>query len=218
MRVFDCVIVSSEADLQLLEARFTELEDLDVVHVICEAAVTLDKTPKPLHFAESNLWETYRGRWNHVRVEAHELPQNAPALEKKNALREYLAQAVNAEQDDIVMHGGIDEIPSEAAVQGLISREAHVPVGMEMRWCAYSPNLMHPRPWRGTVAQEWRLVGSFSGMRERRLTLPAIVNAGTRLSMLGEEPPEGNVHPDGIALLHSEIDETYPKWVRARKN
>jgi len=216
MRVFDCVIVSSETDLQLLEARFTEFENLDVVHVICEAMVTLDKTPKPLHFAESNLWEAFRGKWNHVRVEAHELPENAPALEKKNALREYLAQAVNAEQDDIVMHGGIDEIPSEAAVQGLMNGEAYVPVGMEMRWCAYSPNLTHPRPWRGTVAQEWRLVGSFSGMREKRLTLPAIVNAGTRLSMLGEEPPEGNIHPDGITLLHSEVDETYPKWVRAR--
>jgi hypothetical protein len=84
---------------------------------------------------------------------------------------------------------------------------------MEMRWCAYTPNLVHPRTWRGTVAQEWRLVGSFAGMREKRLTLPAIVNAGTRLSMLGMEIPEGNIHPDGNVLLETEIDETFPKWV-----
>jgi len=218
MRVFDCVIISSDSDLQLLEARFTEFENLNVTHVICEAEVTFDKTPKPLHFAESNLWEAYRGKWNHVRVEAHELPGNAPAREKKNALREYLAQAVNAEPDDIIMHGGVDEIPSEAAVQGLMNHEAYVPVGMEMRWCAYTPNLTHPRPWRGTVAQEWRLVGSFAGMREKRLSLPAIVNAGTRLSMLGEEIPENNIHPDGIMLQETEIDETFPKWVHAQSS
>ena len=75
-----------------------------------------------------------------------------------------------------------------------------------MRWCAYEPHLVHPRgPWRGTVAQEWRLVGSFAGMREKRTTLPAIVDAGTRLSMLGEETPEDGMHPDGHALLKTQL-------------
>ncbi len=217
MRVFDCVIITSDSDLQLLEVRFTEFENLNVTHVICEAEVTFDKTPKPLHFAESNLWEKYRGRWNHVRVEARELPEDAPAREKKNALREYLARAVNGDPGDIVLHGGVDEIPSEATVQGLISREAAPPLGMEMRWCAYTPNLVHPKPWRGTVVQEWRLVGSFAGLREKRLILPAIMNAGTRLSMLGEEIPGGNnIHPDGSALLETEVDDTYPRWVCER--
>jgi hypothetical protein len=86
---------------------------------------------------------------------------------------------------------------------------------MEMRWCAYQPGLVHPLPWRGTVAQEWRLVGSFAGMREKRLTLPAVVNAGTRLSMLGEETPEDGKHPDGHPLLHAQVDDTWPKWVCA---
>ena len=214
MRIFDCVIVSSDSDLLLLEARMREFENLDVVHVICEAEISLDGTPKPLHFAESTLWEGWRGKWNHVRVQARELPEgNTPPRERKNALREYLAHGVNANPDDIILHGGIDEIPSEAAVKGLIAKEAVPPVGMEMRWCAYTPNLVHPRPWRGTVAQEWRLVGSFAGMREKRLTLPAIVSAGTRLSMLGKDIPEDNRHPDGVILQEKEIDETYPKWV-----
>jgi hypothetical protein len=218
-RVWDAVIVASEADLTLLEARFREFEDLDnVVHVIAESPVDHQGNPKPLHFADTGhadggLWGRWHGRWNHVRVEAHELPQGDPKA-RKDALREYLAHGVAAEPDDIVLHGAIDELPSERTIKALLAGEAHLPVGMEMRWCAYEPGLVHPRgPWRGTVAQEWRLVGSFVGMRDKRTTLPAIVNAGTRLSMLGEETPEDGKHPDGHALLKAQVDGTWPKWV-----
>jgi Glycosyltransferase family 17 len=215
VRIFDCILVCSQGDLDLLEARFAEYQDLDVIHVICEAAVTFDGKPKPLHFAESPLWRRFHGKWNHVRAEAHELPASAPPREQKNALREYLSHGVSADPDDIILHGSPDEIPSEKTLRGLLNREASVPVGMEMRWCAYEPHLVHPLPWRGTVAQEWRLCGSFAGMRERRLTLPAIVNAGTRLSMQNEEVPPDGRHPDGHALRETEIDDTYPRWVRS---
>jgi hypothetical protein len=213
-RIFDCVMVTQPGDLDLLEARFTEFADLPVVHVVAEAVADHQGNPKPLHFADSPLWGKWRGRWNHVRVEAHELPQGAPR-ERKDALREYLAHAVTGEPDDIVLHGAIDEIPSARTLEALLNGEAHLPTGMEMRWCAYKPHLVHPLPWRGTVAQEWRLCGSFAGMRERRLTLPAVVNAGTRLSMLGEEAPEDGRHPDGHALRETQVDDTWPKWVHA---
>ena len=225
LRVWDAVIVASEADLNLLEARFTEMANLPVVHVIAESPVDCQGNPKPLWFWENAYqnsdgsparFASWYGRWNHVRVEPHELPSGDPKA-RKDALRDYLAHAVTAEPDDIVLHGAIDEIPSERAVKGLLDREAHLPVGMEMRWCAYTPHLVHPRgPWRGTVAQEWRLVGSFAGMREKRADLPAIVDAGTRLSMLGEPAPEDGMHPDGNMLLKAEVDQTWPKWVHAR--
>jgi hypothetical protein len=219
-RIWDAVLITQPGDLDLLEARFTEFADLPVVHVIAEAPVDHQGNPKPLHFAdlehvEGSLWQRWRGRWNHVRAEARELPQGDPKA-RKDALREYLAHGVAAEPDDIVLHGSVDEIPSARTLKALLAGEAHVPVGMEMRWCAYTPHLVHPRPWRGTVAQEWRLAGSFAGMREKRLTLPAIVDAGTRLSMLGEPAPEDGMHPDGHALRTAEIDGTWPEWVRAR--
>ena len=216
LRIWDAVIVSSKSDLDLLEARFTEYADLPITVVIAEAPVDHQGNPKPLHFAESNLWQDWHGRWNHVRAEAHELPQRGDPKARKDALRDYLAHGVAAEPDDIVLHGSVDEVPSARTLKALLAGEAHLPVGMEMRWCAYTPHLVHPRPWRGTVAQEWRLTGSFAGMREKRLTLPAIVDAGTRLSMLGEEPPEDGMHPDGHALRKTEPDDTWPEWVRAR--
>lgn len=214
MRVFDCVLVTASADLDLLEARMTEFADLPVTHVIAEATADHQGRPKPLHFAESELWRDWHGRWTHVRVEAGELPRKDPRA-RKDALREYLAHGVSAEPGDIILHGGIDEIPGEETVRALLDGRAHVPTGMEMRWCAYTPRKVHPLPWYGTVAQQWRNVGSFAGMRDRKNSLPAVVSAGTRLSMLGEEEQE--THPDGHALWACEVDETWPKWVREKR-
>ena len=220
-RVWDTVIVTSEADLDLLEARFTEYQDLDVTHVIAETPVDWQGKPKPLWFL-GNAYDRFArwyGRWNHVRAEPWELPPvRAGAKARKDALRDYLAHATCAEPDDVVLHGGVDEIPAGRYVREIAEDHGtiRVPVAFEMRHCAYQSGLVHPHPWRGTVAQEWRLVGSFAGMREKRLTLPAVVDAGTRLSMLGEPVPENKMHPDGHALWETEVDDTWPRWVHAR--
>ena len=220
MRVWDTLVVASEADLDLLEARFTEYADLPVTHVIAEAPVDYQGQPKPLWFfdnAYSDRFRPWYGRWNHVKAEAHELPWRGDAKARKDALRDMLADATCAEPDDVVLHGGVDEIPAEWAVREIAGQAGtiQVPVAFEMRHCVYEAGLVHPRPWRGTVAQAWRLVGSFAGMRERRTTLPAVVGAGTRLSMWGQDGDRA-FHPDGHALWHAEPDETWPKWVLAR--
>jgi len=216
-RVWDTVIITSEADLDLLEARFTEYQDLEVTHVIAEAPVDWQGNPKPMWFAENayGRFRPWHGRWNHVRAEPHELPQRGDPKARKDRLREYLADATCAEPTDVVLHGGVDEIPAARYVREISEEHGTiaVPVAFEMRHCVYEPGLVHPVPWRGTVAQEWRLVGSFAGMRERRLTLPAVVDGGTRLSMLDQEPQER--HPDGHALWPAVIDETWPKWCRS---
>jgi hypothetical protein len=219
-RIYDAVIVASAADLDLLEARFTEFAGLPVTHVIAECPADYQGNPKPLHFLPDPrnpppLAARWHGRWNHVRVEPHELPPlDKGTKARKDAFRDYLAHGTAAEPDDIVLHGSVDEIPSARTIAALLDGEAHLPVGMEMRHCAYRADLVHPKPWRGTVAQEWRLVGSFAGMRERRLELPAVVDAGTRLAMWGQEPQE--FHPDGHALWPADVDDSWPRWVTER--
>ena len=202
------------------------MPDLPVVHVIAEAPVTYDGKPKPLWFWE-NAYENedgsparfarWHGRWNHVRVEPHELPPlpRADAKARKDALREYLAHAVTADPDDIVLHGGIDEIPAGWAVRELAEEAGTIalPVAFEMRHCVYEAGLVHPHPWRGTVAHTWRHVGSFAGLRDKRTTLPAVVGAGTRLSMWGQDGDRA-AHPDGHALREVQPDETWPRLAR----
>ncbi len=220
-RIWDTVIVASEADLDLLEARFTEYADLPVVHVVAESPVTYNGYPKPLWFWENRKgrFGPWHGRWNHVRAEAHELPDlpRADAKARKDALREYLAHVVTADPGDVVMHGGIDEIPAEWAVREIAEEAGTIalPVAFEMRHCVYEAGLVHPHPWRGTVAHTWRHVGSFAGLREKRTTLPAVVNAGTRLAMWGQDGDRA-VHPDGHHLREAAVDGTWPKWAHAR--
>lgn len=209
MRAWDCVVVAAERDLDLLEARFTEYADLGVVHVIAEAVADYQGKPKPMHFFDAAYEERFRpwhGRWNHVRVEAHELPSNASPEVREAALRDYLSHAVAAEPDDIILHGDIDEIPAARVVQEIMKGKTLLPIGTEMRW--YYDGQMHVNTWRGTVAQQWKRVGSFSGLRDKKDKVPALMNAGTKL---------GNVpHPDGHGLREAEIDETWPKWVHMK--
>lgn len=212
MKIFDCIIILRETDLDLLEARFAEFADIpEVVHVIAESDEDLYGNPKPLWFARGGLATRFRGKWNHVWVHSSELPAKATPRIRKDALREYLAHGVAAEPEDIILHGGIDEIPAAWVVKDIADGKISVPVALQMRWCAYMPELVHPLTWRGTVAQKWQWTGSFCGLRENRTSLPAILDAGTRLSMLGEEPQDR--HPDGHVLWEAEIDETYPRWV-----
>ena len=223
-RIFDTVIVTSETDLDLLEARFTEYADLPVTVVIAESPVGYDGVAKPLWFvtgrnegaAYSDRFAPWFGRWNHVRVEPWELPplHSADAKARKDALREKLADGTAAEPGDIVMHGNVDEIPAAWAVQEILDGKTLLPIGTELRHACYRPGLIHPHPWRGTVAQEWRRVGSFAGLRDQRTTVPALVGAGTRLAMWGQE--ETGFHPDGIALREAEVDDTWPRLLHAK--
>ena len=216
-RVYDCVLLTDELDL--LEARFREYENIpEVTHVICEAPVDYQGNPKPLHFWDNRKgrFAGWHGRWTHVRVEPQELPDADPRA-RKNALREYLLHGFSGEPGDIILHGGIDEIPADWVVRRLAAGESPLPVVIGMRHCAYTAGLVHPLPWQGSAAQARKDVTTLTDLRENRGALPVIVSAGTRLSMMGEASPareDGAVlHPDGNVLRAAEVDETWPRWI-----
>lgn len=118
MRVFDCVILAHRGEMGLLEQRFQAYQDNpDVTHVILEAAAGLDGNPKAVVFrdgdTECDLAARFRGRWNHVRVEAHEITGNTPA-EREACLREFLLHGFSGEPDDLIMFSDIRDIPDVA--------------------------------------------------------------------------------------------------------
>jgi Glycosyltransferase family 17 len=214
VRIWDTVIIGSERDLDLLHAREAEFADHDAVHVIAEATHGYDGQPKPLWFWENRKAFTH-GRWNHVRVEDRELPppgDNPKA--RKDALREYLFHALTAAPDDIVLHGGTDEIPS-AAVFDRLDGIPVLPVAMQMRLCAYTARLVHPVPWKGTAAIRRSGLVSLTKLREERHLMPSLVSAGTRLAAMGEELR--TAYEDGVMLRVREVDGTWPRWVAGGK-
>jgi hypothetical protein len=180
MRIFDCLIINDELDL--LEARFRELEDVPgVTHVIAEAPVDFQGNPKPRHFTQNaaGRFARWHGRWNSVQAEPHELPGGAP-LERKDSLRDCLAHAFNGEPGDLVMISNPDEIPSADAVRRLLAGEIPLPVTLGMRW--HAGDEIQPEPWHGTVVQARQHIGSFSGLRRRRKEFPVLPEAGVRLA------------------------------------
>jgi hypothetical protein len=212
------VILDDETDL--LAARFREYEDIpEVTHVIAEAPVTYDGKVKPLHFWENRFgrFGGYGGKWNHVRVEAAELPADAPPKARKNALRDYLPWGLHGDPEDIILHGNIDEIPSPWFIRELLNGNITLPVATDMRWCAYRADRIHPARWRGTAAHHLRQAGSFSGVMAGRRSLSMIVEAGTRLASMGmPQPDEEWRHPDGRVLWQAAPDKTWPRWIAER--
>ena len=78
-RIFDCVVLAHWGELGLLEKRFQAYQgNPDVTHVICECAADPDGNPKPAVFKDSDLAARFHGRWNHVKVEAHEISGQHP--------------------------------------------------------------------------------------------------------------------------------------------
>lgn len=128
MRVFDCVILSHWGEMSLLEKRFLAYRDHpEVTHVICEGAADPDGNPKAVVFCDSDLAGRHRGRWNHVRVEAHEIAGETPG-ERERSLRGYVLNGFNGEPDDLVMFSDIRVIPEKP---GGVPRKSIIADGLE---------------------------------------------------------------------------------------
>ena len=206
-RVFDCVILESESQLDLLECRFTELENLpEVTHVICEAEADYQGNPKEMYFLDDERFDQWRGRWNHVAIRADELPGDCDAKGRKDALRDRLALGFNGEPQDIVMHGNIDEIPAMWMVSRLAKGESELPVTMSMQHCTGHAGVILPGQWAGTSAHQRQHIGSFSGLRRRRKEFPLVINAGTRLSLMGQQVTD--------ATWRKDVDDSWPRYIR----
>lgn len=110
-RVFDCVILAHWGEMGLLEARFRACQgNPDVTHVICECTADPDGNPKAAVFPDSDLAGRWRGRWNYVKVEAHEITG-----EWGPSLREFLRHGLNGNPDDLVVFSDIRDIPEVTA-------------------------------------------------------------------------------------------------------
>ena len=110
-RIFDCVILAHWGELGLLEKRFQAYQDNpDVTHVVCECAADPDGNPKPAVFKDSEMAARFHGRWNHVKVEAHEVT-GSTREERERSLREYLLHGFTGDPDDLIMVSDIRVIP-----------------------------------------------------------------------------------------------------------
>jgi beta-1,4-mannosyl-glycoprotein beta-1,4-N-acetylglucosaminyltransferase len=250
-RIYDTFLYNGEADI--LECRLTELDAEPVYRfVIIEANVDHRGRSKPSRYLEQKeRFAPWEDRIHHVVADVGD-PQPAdsiweqPAWEREHRQREGAWQGIaDAEPDDTILHGDVDEIPAFA-------RDADFPFCYDQRMFYFAADWEAPS-WRGTVGTQRRWIKSFAWLREQRTNTPPLGN-GWHLSWLGgpeaiqakldatphTEPSFGQFIRDGLAnhtlyekgqcwgwtglvvdhvqqLWPVDVDETWPKWIFRRQ-
>lgn len=182
--IWDSFMLHDELDF--LECRLVELEDIpNLKHVVIEADVTHQDDPKPSYL--SDHWSRFE-RWHDriIRVWATNLPTKKDQPDpwaREHAQREWaVAGLCDAERDDVVLHGDLDEFPTAVAV-----RNVKPPgfVAFDMAFHPFAVDWIHPARWNGTVAGRMKNIRSFGAMRDARNIAPKLPNAGWHYSWVG---------------------------------
>jgi len=153
-RIYDAFIMSSELDL--LEIRLTELDEVVDFFIIVEARMSHTKQPKPLHFVDNRA--RFRRFLPKIRtVVIHSFPENATPLECEIIQRNAIVKGVHsdASPDDWVMVSDIDEIPRAERVATLradYQAKRMRPIYFRADFYYYSFRWRHDEVWHAPAA------------------------------------------------------------------
>ncbi len=198
MKVFDCFTFFNELDL--LEFRLKYLDKAVDHFVIAESSLTHSGQPKPYHFSEARErfrpWENKiiyipvrQNREGLVFEEQKKYNPGSAAWKLENGQRNALLEAVpHMQDDDLLLLGDLDEIPSLAAIEK--AKSAVKPVAFSHLFHYYFLNCQNTgnsRWWKGCIAasaQQFKTI-SPQGLRDKRDVYPSLPDAGWHFSFLG---------------------------------
>ncbi|CEH13551.1 glycosyltransferase family 17 protein [Ceraceosorus bombacis] len=169
VKLVDAFLISTE--VELLEARLRELEDVVDKFVIVESDYTLMGQPKNMTFQQNwprwskwsskIVYQAYKGRAMNAGDGPFTLV-NEMRLGVSNLLRGMSLSAA-----DLVLMSDIDEIPSRSALQLLKACQAPSPIHLQLRPYTYSFEWeAGEASWRASLHQ-WGASGNFYGHGKR---------------------------------------------------
>ena len=198
MKVFDCFTFFNELDL--LEFRLKYLDKAVDHFVIAESNLTHSGQPKAFYFSEAR--ERFR-QWE-KKIIYIPVQQNTEGLlfedqkkynpgsaswklenDQRNALLEAVSQMKN---DDLVLLGDLDEIPSLRAIEK--AKGSAKPIAFSHLFHYYFLNCQNSgnsRWWKGCIAasaQQFKTITP-QGLRDKRDDYPSLPDAGWHFSFLG---------------------------------
>lgn len=202
-RIIDTFMIHDELDM--LEMRLTELADVVDHFVAVEADVTHQDNPKPYYLSESlGRFDAWADKLIVVRATglptvADDSDPWARELSQRAFVADGLAR-IGVDDDDILLHGDVDEIPRRIAARNVRPKGDWF-VSFEMTLHCFAVDWLHPDPWYGTVAGRAGAVAklgdsvnAFARMRDKRnrWTEPGakvnpqpLLDAGWHFSWLG---------------------------------
>ncbi len=190
MKTYDCFTFFNELDL--LEIRLHELDQVVDYFVLVEGARTFQNNPKPFYFLEnSQRFEKFAHRIIRVEVPESQYTTNAWANED-TSFQHILKGLTAAQPEDIVLLSALDEVPSKQAIRHIQQvRDFPCCVSMDFFYfylnTKYWLNNPNDLSWPGTYATTFECldktrIGSFVQQRKNVTK----VQGGWHFSFLGD--------------------------------
>ena len=217
MKVFDCFTFFNELDL--LEFRLKYLDKAVDHFVIAESNLTHSGQPKPYHFKEARerfrQWEekiiyipVQQNKEGLVFEEQKKYNPGSAAWKLENEQRNALLEAFQQmQEDDLVLLGDLDEIPSLAAIEK--AKSSLKPVAFSHLFHYYFLNCQNTgnsRWWKGCIAasaQQFKTITP-QGLRDKRDDYPSLPDAGWHFSFLGGAK---KIREKLMAFAHTEFNQ-----------
>lgn len=203
-------------ELLLLECRLTELYDAVDAFVIVEANVDHQDHPKPLNFLEhQDQFAAWKDKICYVVAETlPTLQEDDWSWAREHAQREWVGLGLDrleVTNDDIILHGDMDEIPSALAARNMRPQRQEM-ISFDQRGHFWAIDWLYPPGWCGTVATRAETLmhlagasaGPFAMMRNSRNLNGKHIPGGWHFSWLGG--PEAWDRKVG-SFCHPEVED-----------
>jgi beta-1,4-mannosyl-glycoprotein beta-1,4-N-acetylglucosaminyltransferase len=193
--IFDCFLFSDELDL--LETRLTETDEVVDRWVIAESVTTHSGIAKPLYLKESferepERWAKWINRITHIVVADTPAPPEGANVTDAAWMRErwqrdsLMKGLTDCKDDDIILIGDADEIPSAEAIRSYDPAQGLCRLKQRLLYC-YA-NLENKEGWDWLKIAPYRIVKELSPCGVRYPPAghtPIIENGGWHFSFMG---------------------------------
>lgn len=215
--IVDCILYNGEAEC--LDIRLHELAGVVDHHIAIEAAETFTGQARP--------WSLTSGFPTVARYRIHGHYPTSDAWQRethqRNAIMDALDEISNLADEDIILIGDADEIPSAEAVK-VAAKLAGMgqQVAFDQTLCTYYVNVIcKTMRWRGTQAIRYDKLKDYTpqGVRDLRNHAPYVSDGGWHFSSLVLDDPVGRMTAKIKAFSHQEVNQPHilaPSNIRRR--
>jgi beta-1,4-mannosyl-glycoprotein beta-1,4-N-acetylglucosaminyltransferase len=176
-------------ELELLEARLSEMARMVDRFVVIEARQSFRGAQKPLYFQEnSHLFDRWSSQVDHVVVDLPDGPDAwARERHQRNVAQQVLAD-LGAAPDDLVLLTDLDEIVRADRIDAVREVTVSSPVVLMMTQYWYSLEWRQEDPWLHPKAFRYGQVPAGTTYNDvRHSPFPVLPNTGWHLSWFGDE-------------------------------